>query len=227
MAHGFLYLVAILDVASRKVLAFRLSNTLTADFCVDALQEALAKFSTPEISTRTKGRNLPVTRGSRSSTTPVSPSAWMAKGAGSTTCLLSDSGAESNTMRSICTDMRMTPRPAPRSLDTSAFTTHDALTRPLSTKRPGRSTHTHEKSVLTGEATPFLAGHFQSTRERLAATDEFALVLHDTTQFSYERDDGRAIGKLGKSHIGTVSRPQYHTVVGVCSLRMAIPKTSV
>jgi putative transposase len=49
MAHGFLYLVAILDVASRKVLAFRLSNTLTADFCVEALQEALAKFDAPEI----------------------------------------------------------------------------------------------------------------------------------------------------------------------------------
>jgi putative transposase len=49
MAHGFLYLVAILDVASRKVLSFRLSNTLTADFCVEALQEALAKFAAPEI----------------------------------------------------------------------------------------------------------------------------------------------------------------------------------
>jgi len=49
MAHGFLYLAAILDVASRKVLAFRLSNTLTADFCVEALQEALAKFGPPEI----------------------------------------------------------------------------------------------------------------------------------------------------------------------------------
>ena len=49
MAHGFLYLVAILDVASRKVLTFRLSNTLTADFCVEALQEALAKFGAPEI----------------------------------------------------------------------------------------------------------------------------------------------------------------------------------
>ena len=49
MAHGFLYLVAILDVASRKVLAFRLSNTLTADFCVEALQEALAKYGAPEI----------------------------------------------------------------------------------------------------------------------------------------------------------------------------------
>jgi putative transposase len=49
MAHGFLYLVAILDVASRKVLSFRLSNTLTPDFCVAALQEALGKFGTPQI----------------------------------------------------------------------------------------------------------------------------------------------------------------------------------
>lgn len=49
MAHGFLYLVAILDVASRKVLAFRLSNTMTADFCIEALEEALAKFGRPEI----------------------------------------------------------------------------------------------------------------------------------------------------------------------------------
>jgi len=49
MAHGFLYLAAILDVASRKVLAFRLSNTLTADFCVEALEEALAKYGRPEI----------------------------------------------------------------------------------------------------------------------------------------------------------------------------------
>jgi putative transposase len=49
MAHGFMYLVAILDVASRKVLAFRLSNTLTVDFCVAALDEALSKFGVPEI----------------------------------------------------------------------------------------------------------------------------------------------------------------------------------
>jgi putative transposase len=49
MAHGFLYLVAILDVASRKVLSFRLSNTMTPDFCVDALNEAIARFGAPEI----------------------------------------------------------------------------------------------------------------------------------------------------------------------------------
>jgi putative transposase len=49
MAHGFLYLTAILDVFSRKVLAWRLSNTMTADFCVEALQEAIARFGAPEI----------------------------------------------------------------------------------------------------------------------------------------------------------------------------------
>ena len=49
MAHGFQYLMAILDVASRKVLAWRLSNTMTADFCVEALEEALRKYGRPEI----------------------------------------------------------------------------------------------------------------------------------------------------------------------------------
>jgi putative transposase len=49
MRRGFVYLVAILDWASRKVLSWRLSNTLTADFCVEALQEALARYGTPEI----------------------------------------------------------------------------------------------------------------------------------------------------------------------------------
>jgi putative transposase len=49
MAHGFLYLMAILDVASRKVLAWRLSNTLTTHFCVEALEEAMRKYGQPEI----------------------------------------------------------------------------------------------------------------------------------------------------------------------------------
>lgn len=49
MRHGFLYLCAILDWATRKVLAWRLSNTLTTDFCTAALTEALARYGTPEI----------------------------------------------------------------------------------------------------------------------------------------------------------------------------------
>jgi len=49
MARGFLYLVAIMDWYSRKVLAWRLSNTLDTEFCVDALEEALRHYGTPEI----------------------------------------------------------------------------------------------------------------------------------------------------------------------------------
>ena len=49
MRRGFLYLVAIMDWASRKVLAWRLSNTMDADFCVAALEEALARHGTPAI----------------------------------------------------------------------------------------------------------------------------------------------------------------------------------
>ena len=47
--RGFLYLVAIMDWASRFVLAWRLSNTLDAGFCTDALEEALAAYGMPEI----------------------------------------------------------------------------------------------------------------------------------------------------------------------------------
>ena len=49
MQRGFLYLVAIVDWHSRKVLAWRLSNSMDTTFCVEALKEALAKHGTPEI----------------------------------------------------------------------------------------------------------------------------------------------------------------------------------
>ncbi len=49
MARGFVYLVVIMDWATRKVLAWRVSPVLTSDFCVAALEEALARFGTPEI----------------------------------------------------------------------------------------------------------------------------------------------------------------------------------
>ena len=49
MRRGFLYLVAIMDWASRKVLAWRLSNSLDASFCVEALEDALGRFGPPQI----------------------------------------------------------------------------------------------------------------------------------------------------------------------------------
>lgn len=49
MRRGFLYLVAIMDWATRKVLAWRISNTMDAGFCVEALQDAMARHGKPEI----------------------------------------------------------------------------------------------------------------------------------------------------------------------------------
>ena len=49
MARGFLYLFAVLDWASRRVLAWRLSNTLTTDFCLEAVRDAVGHYGTPEI----------------------------------------------------------------------------------------------------------------------------------------------------------------------------------
>jgi transposase InsO family protein len=49
MAKGFVYLVVIMDWVSRAVLAWRVSNTLGADFCVEALEEALLRYGRPEI----------------------------------------------------------------------------------------------------------------------------------------------------------------------------------
>jgi putative transposase len=43
MSRGFVYLFAVLDWASRRVLAWRLSNTLTTDFCLDAVQDAIGR----------------------------------------------------------------------------------------------------------------------------------------------------------------------------------------
>jgi putative transposase len=49
MSRGFMYLVAVMDWHSRKVLSWRISNTLDTEFCVEAVEEALARYGGPEI----------------------------------------------------------------------------------------------------------------------------------------------------------------------------------
>ena len=49
MQRGFLYLAAVMDWATRRVLAWRVSNTLTCDFCIEAVEEAIARYGKPEI----------------------------------------------------------------------------------------------------------------------------------------------------------------------------------
>ena len=96
MRRGFLYLVAIMDWHTRKVLAWRNSNTLEAEFCVDALNEAIHKFGPPEIMNTDQGSQFTSfawTDRLRRSAVRISPShAWTARAASSTTSLSNDCG---------------------------------------------------------------------------------------------------------------------------------------
>ena len=49
MARGFIYLAAVLDWFTRRVLSWRVSITLEADFCIEAVEEALARYAKPKI----------------------------------------------------------------------------------------------------------------------------------------------------------------------------------
>ena len=49
MSRGFVYLAAVLDWASRKILAWRVSISMSTDFCVEAVEEAMAKYGKPAI----------------------------------------------------------------------------------------------------------------------------------------------------------------------------------
>ena len=55
MKRGFVYLAVVLDWATRRVLSWRLSNTMTADFCVEALEEAIVRYGSPEIMNTDQG----------------------------------------------------------------------------------------------------------------------------------------------------------------------------
>lgn len=49
MARGFIYLAAVLDWATRRVLAWRVSNSLTTDFCIEAVEDAIDRYGVPEM----------------------------------------------------------------------------------------------------------------------------------------------------------------------------------
>jgi putative transposase len=92
LASGFAYLVAIIDWYSRKVLSWRISNTMEAAFCVDCLEDALREHCKPS-------------RGC--SSVRASPSAWMGGAVRLTTSLSNACGAASSTR--TCTSTGMPP----------------------------------------------------------------------------------------------------------------------
>ena len=119
MAKGFVYLVVIMDWVSRAVLAWRLSNTLDADFCVEALEEALSHYGRPEIFNTDQGSqftsdDFTATLKRHGVTISMDGKSLPSRKRGAaawTTSLSNDCGAVSNTRRFTSTLMRLWPKP--------------------------------------------------------------------------------------------------------------------
>jgi putative transposase len=62
LRKGFVYLAAVLDWATRRVLAWRLSNSLTTDFCIEAVEEAVQRYGTPAIFNTDQGSQFTSTK---------------------------------------------------------------------------------------------------------------------------------------------------------------------
>ncbi|MEY9424601.1 putative transposase [Bradyrhizobium japonicum] len=140
MRRGFVYLAAVVDVFSRRVLAHRVSITMEAAFCVEAVQEALAKHGRPEIFNTDQGSQF-----TSLEFTDVLLDAKIAismdgKAPGATTCLSSGSGARSNTKKFISAPTTACPRRERQLPSIWPSTIRDALTRALTGARPTRLT---------------------------------------------------------------------------------------
>jgi putative transposase len=140
MARGFIYLAVVLDWFNRRVLSWRVSITMETAFCVETLEDALARHGKPEISAQCQRHCRDNTdQGSQftgAAFTGVLASHGIAismdgRAPGATTCSSSGCGAASSMSRSICAPTTPCPTPAPRSADTSTFTIAGILTRAL------------------------------------------------------------------------------------------------
>ena len=143
MARGFVYLAAVLDWFSRRVLAWRLSITMDTSFCIEALEEAIEDLRPPGDLQHRSG--LAVHQRSlhwAAKEKKASRSAWMARAAGQTTSSSSGCGARSNTSTSIFMPTSRWPRREPRSAATSRSTTANARIRAWGRKRQTRYTST-------------------------------------------------------------------------------------
>ena len=123
MARGFIYLAAVVDWFSRRVLAWRLSITMEASFCIEALEEALSANEKPEIFNTIRAVNSPARASPGFSGRTASTSAWTAKAAGETTSSWSESGSRSSMKRSISTPTRRSRKPELPSGNTWSFIT--------------------------------------------------------------------------------------------------------
>jgi len=141
MKKGFVYLVAIMDWYSRRVLSWRLSNTMDTAFCVSALQEALVKYDTPEIFNTDQGSQFTseeftdVLKGKNIQISMDGKGRWM-----DNVFIERLWRSPSNTKKSTCTARTPWHTHATASAAGQTSTTKEEDTRPLKSKPPIRST---------------------------------------------------------------------------------------
>src|SRR6266540_2056095 len=140
MARGFVYLAVVLDWFSRRVLSWQLSITMEASFCVETLEDALARHGKPDIFNTDQGSQF-----TGQAFTGVLANNGIAismdgKGAWRTMSSSSGCGAASNTRRCICGPMTASAKPALQSAATSTSTTAGDHIRALTARHPIKPT---------------------------------------------------------------------------------------
>ena len=136
MARGFVYLAVVLDWATRRVLSWRLSITMEAAFCVETLEDALARHGKPEIFNTDQGSQF-----TGAAFTGVLADNGVAismdgRVPGVTMCSSSAYGAASSTRRCICAATTASARPGLRSAVTWTFIMAAVRIRALTARRP-------------------------------------------------------------------------------------------
>ena len=140
MRRGFVFLFAVMDWASRRVMSWRLSNTLTTDFCVEALNEAITRHGTPEICNTDQGcqfTSMEFTGLLKQNGIAISMDG---KGCWRDNVFVARLWRTSNTRRFICMGTTASPRQDRNWIAILGFTTRGDLIRRLTTKRRTSST---------------------------------------------------------------------------------------
>ena len=142
MARGFIYLAAVLHWFTRRVLAWRVSITLEADFCIEAVQEAQARNGKPEIFNTDQGSQFTSTDFIKVLAAREIKISMDGKGAWHDNVLVERLWRTIKSKRSTCGPMPASLKPAPGSAGIWPSTTPAAHTHRLTGKRPIRPTST-------------------------------------------------------------------------------------
>ena len=123
MARGFVYLTAVVDWFSRKILSWKLSITMDVSFCLEAVEEALSRNEKPEIFNTDQGSQFTSEAFTEQLKKMGSRSAWTARAAGATMSSWNESGERSSTKRSTSGPMNRSTKREPPWGNTSSSTT--------------------------------------------------------------------------------------------------------